>query len=68
MAHTDVPQLERLINSLHIQNVTDFYIHIDLKSEESLFMKMIERLPYNVQIVENRVYTTWGGVLASYCL
>lgn len=61
MAHADAPQLLRLISSLFVNDVTDFFVHIDKKSDITTFRKELASLPCKISFVENRVNTTWGG-------
>lgn len=60
MAHTDAPQLGRLVAALSVNETTDFYIHIDKKSDRSLFEKNIPKVGSFVKFIDNQVYTIWG--------
>lgn len=55
-AHTDVPQLKRLIEALHSD--AEFFIHIDSKSDLSAFTEQI--VSPRVHFIEKRVDVVWG--------
>ncbi len=58
-AHTDAPQLRRLILSLHPD--AHFFIHIDKKSDISEFTSLIKSR--NVHFLEKRINVRWGTIL-----
>ncbi len=55
-AHTDAPQLKRLIEALHPD--AEFFIHIDRKSDLSAFTEQIDSP--RVHFIEKRVDVVWG--------
>ncbi len=55
-AHTDAPQLKRLVGALHAD--ADFYIHIDRKSNIKTFSSLITAP--NVHFITDRVDVRWG--------
>lgn len=55
-AHTDAPQLKRLIEALHSD--AEFFIHIDSKSDLSAFTEQI--VSPRVHFIEKRVDVVWG--------
>lgn len=55
-AHTDAPQLARLIRALHAD--AEFFVHIDLKSDIRPFQEAITA--GNVHFIENRTDIRWG--------
>lgn len=55
-AHTDAPQLKRLIEALHSD--AEFFIHIDSKSDLSAFTEQI--VSPRVHFIEKRVNVVWG--------
>ncbi|WP_159947789.1 beta-1,6-N-acetylglucosaminyltransferase [Polaribacter septentrionalilitoris] len=57
--HTNPNHLKRLINKLNDKN-SEFYIHLDLKSEINHFKKIV-KLP-NVVFIEKRVKCIWGDI------
>jgi hypothetical protein len=59
LAHTDPPQLSRLIKALDGEDVS-FYIHIDRKSSLETFTSVIKPAP-NVHFLQQRVPVMWGG-------
>lgn len=61
MAHTDASQLGRLVSALSIGEITDFYIHIDRKSDRTVFENSVPKVESKVKFIDNQVYTTWGG-------
>lgn len=65
MAHTDAPQLGRLVAALSVNETTDFYILIDKKSDRGIFEKYIPEVGSFVKFIDNQVYITWGGVFSS---
>lgn len=58
-AHTDAPQLRRLINALHTD--AHYFIHIDKKSDINAFTSIIEG--DNIHFIKNRVDVRWGTML-----
>ena len=58
-AHTDAPQLHRLVEAL--QPNAHFFIHIDKKSDISPFVALLNR--ENVHFMEKRVDVRWGTIL-----
>lgn len=58
-AHTDPDHLERLINVLFVDGITDFFIHIDKKSDITKF-KHLENFN-GIKLSDKRIYTTWAG-------
>ena len=58
-AHTDAPQLARLIAALHAD--AEFFVHIDKKSDISPFRQTITAP--NVHFVERRIDVRWGTLL-----
>ncbi|MCR5312205.1 MAG: conjugal transfer protein [Bacteroidaceae bacterium] len=58
-AHTDAPQLKRLIEALHTD--AQFFVHIDKKSDISQFKNIIKQ--HNVHFLENRIDVRWGTIL-----
>lgn len=58
-AHTDAPQLKRLIEALHTN--AHFFIHIDKKSDITPFVSIIRG--DNVHFLEERVDVRWGTIL-----
>lgn len=58
-AHTDAPQLRRLIESLHPE--AHFFVHIDKKSDIEPFVSVINR--ENVHFLQDRVDVRWGTIL-----
>jgi len=58
-AHTDAPQLKRLIEALHPD--AQFFVHIDSKSDITQFTSIIKGL--NVHFIENRIDVRWGTIL-----
>lgn len=57
-AHTDAPQLKRLIEALHPD--AEFFVHIDLKSRLEDFTSLIHQ--DNVHFVEKRTDVVWGSI------
>lgn len=55
-AHTDAPQLKRLIEALHPD--AHFFVHIDLKSDQAQFTSIIQHP--NVHFILDRVDVRWG--------
>ena len=58
-AHTDAPQLQRLIEALHPE--AHFFVHIDRKSDIRAFTSAVCR--ENVHFLEDRVDVRWGTIL-----
>ena len=58
-AHTDAPQLKRLIESLHPD--AQFFVHIDKKVDINQFTSIIRG--YNIHFIENRIDVRWGTIL-----
>lgn len=58
-AHKDAKQLERLINSLYVEDKTWFYVHIDKKSNIDDF-SYLKNLP-KTKILTQRINVMWGG-------
>lgn len=58
-AHTDAPQLKRLIGAL--QPDAHFFIHIDLKSDLSVFSSLIAG--ENIHFISERVDVRWGTMI-----
>jgi len=58
-AHTDPYHLVRLISSL--PDDSDFFIHIDLKSDESQFKELLEG-DNRVHFLQHRVNVMWGSI------
>lgn len=58
-AHTDAPQLKRLIDALHPQ--AEFFVHIDSKSDLEEFTRLIKSP--RVHFIPQRVDVMWGTML-----
>lgn len=58
-AHTDAPQMERLIGALHPE--AEYFVHIDKKSDITPFKALI-KAP-NVHFIENRIDVRWGTII-----
>lgn len=58
-AHTDAPQLKRLIEAL--QPDAEFFIHIDRKSNIETFTQLIQT--DNVHFIKERVDVRWGTLV-----
>ena len=58
-AHTDAPQLARLIGALHPD--ADFFVHIDKKSDIKPFREAINAR--NVHFIGSRIDVRWGTLL-----
>jgi len=58
-AHTDAPQLQRLVEALHPN--AHFFIHIDKKSDISPFQAVLQR--DNVHFLTHRIDVRWGTIL-----
>ncbi len=58
-AHTDAPQLKRLIESLHTD--AQYFIHIDKKSDINQFTSIIKGM--NIHFIEDRIDVRWGTIL-----
>lgn len=58
-AHTDAPQLARLIRALH--DDAHFFVHIDRKSDIGQFVSLID--DERVHFLEQRVDVRWGTIL-----
>ncbi len=59
-AHTDAPQLRRLIEALHPE--AEYFVHIDLKSSIAPFLRELGNFP-NVHFIPERVNVRWGTML-----
>ncbi len=57
-AHTDAPQLRRLVDALHPD--AQFFIHIDKKSDIEPFRRLLTRP--NVHLLEHRINVRWGTI------
>ena len=57
-AHTDAPQLKRLVDALHCD--AQFFVHVDKKSDMSAFTSLLQRK--NVHFVKNRIDVVWGTI------
>lgn len=58
-AHTDAPQLKRLIEALHKD--AEFFIHIDKKSDISSFTSIIRG--DNIHFIDERYDVRWGTII-----
>lgn len=58
-AHTDAPQLARLIGALHKE--AHFFIHIDKKSDIQPFTSLIQG--ENIHFLEKRYDVRWGTII-----
>ncbi len=58
-AHTDAPQLKRLIDALHPD--AHYFIHIDLKSDLSEFTSLISG--DNIHFIPGRIDVRWGTMV-----
>lgn len=58
MAHTDAPQLGRLLSALSVGATTDFYIHIDRKSDRAAFENSVPEVKSEIKFIDNQIYTT----------
>ncbi len=58
-AHTDAPQLRRLIDALHPD--AEYFVHIDKKSDITPFKALIDAK--NVHFIENRIDVRWGTLI-----
>lgn len=58
-AHTDAPQLKRLVDALHPD--AHFFIHIDWKADITPFTSILQR--ENVHFLQERVDVRWGTIL-----
>lgn len=58
-AHTDAPQLKRLIDALH--GDAHFFIHIDRKTDITPFRALIQG--DNIHFVEPRIDVRWGTMI-----
>ena len=58
-AHTDAPQLQRLVESLHPD--AHFFVHIDKKSDIEPFTAALNQ--ENVHFLEDRIDVRWGTIL-----
>lgn len=58
-AHTDAPQLKRLIEALHAD--AHFFIHIDKKSDIIPFTSIIQG--DNIHFLQDRIDVRWGTIL-----
>lgn len=59
LAHTDAPQLGRLVRTLAGKE-TGIFVHIDKKSDETPFRRECEGID-DVYFVEKRIDVKWGG-------
>lgn len=59
-AHTDAPQLARLIDAL--PDSSFFFIHIDAKSDINQFVKLLGADP-RVRFISHRVNVMWGSLV-----
>ncbi len=57
-AHTDAPQLHRLVKALHPD--AEFFIHIDRKSDITPFCQLLPQP--NVHFLEQRIDVRWGTI------
>jgi len=58
-AHTDAPQLKRLVGALHPD--AEYFIHIDKKSDITPFRDLLKE--DNVHFVEPRIDVRWGTLI-----
>ena len=58
-AHTDAPQLARLVAALHPD--AEFFVHIDKKSDIRPFKEAVSA--GNVHFIENRIDVRWGTLI-----
>lgn len=58
-AHTDAPQLRRLVDAL--QPDAHYFVHIDKKSDISPFVALLNR--QNVHFLDERIDVRWGTIL-----
>lgn len=58
-AHTDAPQLKRLIDALHSK--AEFFIHIDSKADIENFTRLIKGS--NIHFIHQRVDVVWGTMV-----
>jgi len=58
LAHNDSTHLNKLINTLDYNS--DFYIHIDKKSDITEFKNTITNK--NVNFIDNRTDISWAGI------
>lgn len=66
IAHTDVAQFNRLINALYVENVTDFYIHIDQKVDDTPFKSTVKNRR-NIYFTTKRAFMQWAGYSMCKC-
>ena len=64
-AHTDPTHLSRLINALHVEGATDFYVHLDKKVNMNDYRKKISIFTNKVTWVSDRIDARWGGGILS---
>ena len=57
-AHTDAPQLKRLVDALHPD--AQFFVHVDKKSNMDEFTAILQQK--NVHFVESRIDVIWGSI------
>ena len=57
-AHTDAPQLKRLIDALHSD--AQFFVHVDRKSDIRAFTTLLQG--ENIHFVDNRIDVIWGTI------
>lgn len=58
-AHTDAPQLKRLIDALHKD--AEYFIHIDKKSDIRQFTSLIQG--NNIHFIDDRFDVRWGTII-----
>ncbi len=58
-AHTDAPQLRRLVEALHPE--AHFFIHIDKKSDIQPFVSLLKG--ENIHFLDNRLDVRWGTII-----
>lgn len=63
-AHTDPPQLSRLVKALYVDGATDFFILVDRKTDLLPFrnaLEEVEEARANIHLLEKRCPVFWGG-------
>jgi len=60
LAHVDPGNLKRMVNRLYIPDVTDFFIHVDKKSDIRPFKDGLENKNY-IHFISQRLSIYWGG-------
>lgn len=58
-AHTDPVHLLRLVRSLNIPGITDFFVHLDKRADIGLFKDYLSM--QNVKFCKKRILVQWGG-------